>query len=169
MPESDVKERYPKLWAYLQSGKPEVSETYLCRHRSLWYERIGQHLRFFVLTWGHLKVCALKHANSDKPRTQNSNCLIGGGGRLLRGRQSSEKGCGRPPRAHAQAEQGSASAIGLDTIQSLRAVGREARHGQRLRESAPFAQREGACAPSHGLIRRQGSCSISMEMAAGPV
>jgi hypothetical protein len=26
--------------------------------------------------WGHLKVCALKHANSDKPRTQNSNSLI---------------------------------------------------------------------------------------------
>ena len=26
--------------------------------------------------WGHLKVCALKHANSDKPRTQNSNGLI---------------------------------------------------------------------------------------------
>jgi hypothetical protein len=25
---------------------------------------------------GHLKVCALKHANSDKPRTQNSNSLI---------------------------------------------------------------------------------------------
>ena len=25
---------------------------------------------------GHLKVCALKHANSDKPRTQNSNGLI---------------------------------------------------------------------------------------------
>jgi len=23
--------------------------------------------------WGRLKVCALKHANSDKPRTQNSN------------------------------------------------------------------------------------------------
>ena len=26
--------------------------------------------------WGRLKVCALKHANSDKPRTQNSNGLI---------------------------------------------------------------------------------------------
>src|SRR5262249_49813342 len=31
LPESEVKERHPVLWDYLQTGKPDVSERYLCR------------------------------------------------------------------------------------------------------------------------------------------
>ena len=37
LPESDLEARYPKLWAYLQTGKPEVSETFLCSRRAPWY------------------------------------------------------------------------------------------------------------------------------------
>ena len=35
--EIQVKERYPKLWAYLETGKGTVSERYLCRSRKVWY------------------------------------------------------------------------------------------------------------------------------------
>jgi hypothetical protein len=35
--EHEVKAKYPALWKYLESGKPEVSERYLCRHRNPWY------------------------------------------------------------------------------------------------------------------------------------
>ena len=37
LPEYEIRQRYPALHAYLQSGKPGVSGTYLCRHRSPWY------------------------------------------------------------------------------------------------------------------------------------
>lgn len=37
LPESEVKERYPSLWTYLQSGKATVAETYLCSRRKPWY------------------------------------------------------------------------------------------------------------------------------------
>lgn len=37
LPESEVKERFPKLWAYLEAGKGTVSERYLCRTRRVWY------------------------------------------------------------------------------------------------------------------------------------
>ncbi len=39
LPEEDVKLRYPTLWAYLQTGKPDVSERYLSRHRKPWYSQ----------------------------------------------------------------------------------------------------------------------------------
>lgn len=39
LPEEVVKERYPKLWAYLQTGMPDVSERYLSRHRKPWYSQ----------------------------------------------------------------------------------------------------------------------------------
>jgi len=35
--EAEVKERYPNLWAYLETGKGNVSERYLCRTRTVWY------------------------------------------------------------------------------------------------------------------------------------
>ena len=36
--EEEIKERHPKLWAYLQEGKAEgVADGYLCRHRTPWY------------------------------------------------------------------------------------------------------------------------------------
>ncbi|HVC44794.1 MAG TPA: hypothetical protein VND20_08240 [Candidatus Binataceae bacterium] len=37
LPESEIKSRYPALWGYLETGKPKVAGTYLCRHRKLWY------------------------------------------------------------------------------------------------------------------------------------
>jgi hypothetical protein len=35
--EAEVKERFPKLWAYLEKGRGTVSERYLCRSRKVWY------------------------------------------------------------------------------------------------------------------------------------
>ena len=35
--EYEIKVRYPSLSEYLQTGKPVVSERYLCRHRKPWY------------------------------------------------------------------------------------------------------------------------------------
>jgi adenine-specific DNA-methyltransferase len=37
--EEELKVCQPKLWAYLQTGKPEVSERYLSRHRKPWYSQ----------------------------------------------------------------------------------------------------------------------------------
>lgn len=37
VPEPEVQDRWPALWAYLSSGIPEISGRYLCRHRTPWY------------------------------------------------------------------------------------------------------------------------------------
>lgn len=37
LPEAQIRAQYPKLWSYLQSGKPSVSGTYLCSRRNPWY------------------------------------------------------------------------------------------------------------------------------------
>jgi len=38
LPESDVEEEFPKLWAYLQEGiSQDIDKRYLCRHRKPWY------------------------------------------------------------------------------------------------------------------------------------
>jgi adenine-specific DNA-methyltransferase len=37
LPEAEVRKRYPKLWAYLEGGRGEISERYLCRSRPVWY------------------------------------------------------------------------------------------------------------------------------------
>lgn len=39
LPEPDVRTRYPRLWAYLRNGIPQVSDRYLCRHRNPWYSQ----------------------------------------------------------------------------------------------------------------------------------
>lgn len=39
LPEDEVKNRYPHLWAYLETGKSTVSERYLCHSRSPWYSQ----------------------------------------------------------------------------------------------------------------------------------
>lgn len=36
--ENEIKDRYPKLWAYLGKGKEQgIHEGYICSHRSPWY------------------------------------------------------------------------------------------------------------------------------------
>jgi len=49
--EEDVKIRYPKLWAYLQTGKPDVSDRYLCRYRKLWYTQEHRPPPPFICTY----------------------------------------------------------------------------------------------------------------------
>jgi len=39
LPEDEIKSRYPSLYAYLETGKPDVSERYLCHSRSPWYSQ----------------------------------------------------------------------------------------------------------------------------------
>jgi adenine-specific DNA-methyltransferase len=39
LPETEVRERYPELWDYLEGGKRVVSERYLCRSRKVWYSQ----------------------------------------------------------------------------------------------------------------------------------
>jgi len=49
--EEDVKAGYPKLWAYLQTGKPDVSDRYLCRHRKPWYSQENRPPSPFICTY----------------------------------------------------------------------------------------------------------------------
>jgi adenine-specific DNA-methyltransferase len=37
--EAEVEASYPALWRYLESGKPDVSERYLCKNRKPWYSQ----------------------------------------------------------------------------------------------------------------------------------
>jgi hypothetical protein len=49
--EADVKARHPALWAYLQTGKPKVSDTYLCSRRTPWYAQENRPAAPFVCTY----------------------------------------------------------------------------------------------------------------------
>ncbi|MCY4488948.1 MAG: Eco57I restriction-modification methylase domain-containing protein [Deltaproteobacteria bacterium] len=50
--ENEIKERYPKLWAYLEEGKAEgIADRYLCRHRTLWYTQEFRPPAPFVCTY----------------------------------------------------------------------------------------------------------------------
>jgi adenine-specific DNA-methyltransferase len=51
LPENEIAQRYPSLHAYLQSGKPQVSDTYLCRHRSPWYAQENRPAPPFLCTY----------------------------------------------------------------------------------------------------------------------
>lgn len=37
LPEHEVQHGYPSLWAYLQTGRAQVAQRYLCRSRRYWY------------------------------------------------------------------------------------------------------------------------------------
>ena len=50
--EDKIRERYPKLWDYLEKGKAEgIADRYLCRHRSLWYTQEYRPPAPFVCTY----------------------------------------------------------------------------------------------------------------------
>ena len=62
LPESEVKERFPTLWAYLQTGKPKVAETYLCSRRRPWYAQENRPPAPFICTY-----MGRNMAKRDKP------------------------------------------------------------------------------------------------------
>lgn len=35
--EDEIREKYPSLWKYLETGKPDISKRYLCKTRKKWY------------------------------------------------------------------------------------------------------------------------------------
>ena len=37
LPESKLRNKYPRLWDYLEEGREDVSKRYLCRSRKVWY------------------------------------------------------------------------------------------------------------------------------------
>ncbi|WP_316234872.1 Eco57I restriction-modification methylase domain-containing protein [Bradyrhizobium sp. SZCCHNR1004] len=51
LPENEVKTLHPKLWAYLQTGKATVGETYLCSRRSPWYAQENRPAPPFLCTY----------------------------------------------------------------------------------------------------------------------
>jgi adenine-specific DNA-methyltransferase len=51
LPEDVVKERYPRLWSYLEEGVPAVAERYLCRHRKPWYSQEKRPPAPFICTY----------------------------------------------------------------------------------------------------------------------
>jgi hypothetical protein len=51
LPEEEVKTVSPVLWSYIETGIPEVSHRYLCRHRTPWYRQEERPHTPFVCTY----------------------------------------------------------------------------------------------------------------------
>jgi hypothetical protein len=51
LPEEQLKEEYPSLWKYYESGKPGVSGRYLCRMRTPWYSQEKRPPSPFICTY----------------------------------------------------------------------------------------------------------------------
>ncbi len=50
--ENEIRERYPKLWTYLEQGKAAgISDRYICRHRAIWYAQERRPPAPFVCTY----------------------------------------------------------------------------------------------------------------------
>ncbi len=49
--EGALRSRFPVLWSYLQTGKPRVSDTYLCSRRTPWYAQENRPPAPFVCTY----------------------------------------------------------------------------------------------------------------------
>ena len=50
--EDEIREHYPKLWAYLEEGKAKgIADRYLCRHRTPWYTQECRPPPPFVCTY----------------------------------------------------------------------------------------------------------------------
>ena len=60
--ESEIKNRYPSLWAYLEEGKASgLDQRYLCQHRTPWYAQENRPSATFLCTY-------LGRANSENGR-----------------------------------------------------------------------------------------------------
>jgi len=51
LPEEQLKVEYPSLWKYYDSGKPGVSDRYLCRMRTPWYSQEKRPPSTFLCTY----------------------------------------------------------------------------------------------------------------------
>jgi adenine-specific DNA-methyltransferase len=51
LPEEEVKARYPRLWAYYEHGRDEMSKRYLCKTRSPWYAQENRLPSPFLCTY----------------------------------------------------------------------------------------------------------------------
>lgn len=51
LPEDEIRVRYPALWSYLESGKPSVSDAYLCSRRNPWYAQENRPAAPFICTY----------------------------------------------------------------------------------------------------------------------
>lgn len=51
LPEHLVRERYPTLWRYLESGREEMLKGYICSHRPLWYVQENRPAAPFLCTY----------------------------------------------------------------------------------------------------------------------
>jgi predicted RNA methylase len=62
LPEGEAEARHPALWAYLQTGKATVAETYLCSRRTPWYAQENRPAAPFICTY-----MGRNMAKRDKP------------------------------------------------------------------------------------------------------
>jgi hypothetical protein len=49
--EREIRERYPALWRYLETGRPQVAGGYLCSRRAPWYAQEIRLPTFFLCTY----------------------------------------------------------------------------------------------------------------------
>lgn len=60
--EQEIKERYPALWRYLESGIQEVSSRHLCKSRRTWYWQEERQIAPFVCTY-----MGRSNSHTDRP------------------------------------------------------------------------------------------------------
>lgn len=49
--EDEIKEHYPTLWNYLNSGKETTAQKYLCKHRKVWYYQENRAVTPFLCSY----------------------------------------------------------------------------------------------------------------------
>ncbi len=50
--EKEIRERYPRLWSYLEKGKADgIAARYICKHRAMWYSQERRPPAPFVCTY----------------------------------------------------------------------------------------------------------------------
>lgn len=49
--ETDIREKHPALWKYLQSGISKTSRKYLCRNRKIWYWQEQRQATYFLCSY----------------------------------------------------------------------------------------------------------------------